>query len=116
MTSSLRLVVLVAGAAVLAGNRPAGTGSDGRPRRHVIVIAAMTFRPGVLAVAPGDTVVWVNQDLLPHTSTATPGWDSGSIGIGGTALFVPRRPGRFGYQCIFHPVMKGMLVVKNPSP
>ena len=40
----------------------------------------MRFQPEVLTVAPGDTVVWVNKDLVPHTATSKAGgFDSKEI-------------------------------------
>ena len=33
----------------------------------------MRFQPQSLTVARGDTVVWVNKDLVPHTATSKAG-------------------------------------------
>ena len=66
-----------------------------------------------MTLAPGDTVVWVNGDLVPHTATATDGtWDSGSIAPGGTWTLVVAASGDGGYTCTFHPTMIGRLEIE----
>ena len=44
----------------------------------------MAFHPEVLEVQRGDTVVWINRDIVPHTATATrkSGWDTGTAPSG----------------------------------
>ena len=37
---------------------------------HTIKIRKLRFNPSEVVVAPGDTVVWVNEDPIPHTITA----------------------------------------------
>src|SRR2546423_277336 len=51
----------------------------------------MEFHPAVLTVAAGDTVVWVNRDIVPHTATATGGtkWDTGQLTHGQSVPFTP---------------------------
>lgn len=34
------------------------------------------FAPDSIAIAPGEEVVWTNEDSMPHTITST--WDSGA--------------------------------------
>ena len=78
---------------------------------HLVAIEGMKFVPERLEVAAGDTVTWVNKDLVPHTVTA-PGVDSGAIAPGASWKFVARRAGEMQYVCRFHPTMKAVLVVK----
>ena len=71
------------------------------------------FEPAVLTVARGDTVVWSNTDFVPHSSTArNSAWDSKEIGANATWRYVPRTAGRYEYSCVFHPTMKGTIVVR----
>ena len=66
-----------------------------------------------MTVVPGDTVVWVNRDIVPHTVTADARqFDSGSMGPSAEWSLVVRERGRISYTCTFHPTMKGLLVVK----
>ena len=73
----------------------------------------MKFVPERLEVAAGDTVVWTNHDVVPHTVTASQAKvESGEIAPNNTFRFVARRKGEMPYLCRLHPVMKGLLVVK----
>ena len=88
---------------------------DPPPRRHVVEIRGMVFHPAVLTVAAGDTVVWINRDIVPHTATAAdsaPPWDTGLIQQGREARYVPRRKGEAPYVCTLHPVMQGKLIIQ----
>ena len=82
------------------------------PSAHVITIDSMRFQPESLVVRPGDRVTWVNKDLVPHTATQGE-FDSGNIKPTGTWTFVPRKPGAYHYICTYHPLMKGVLIVKE---
>jgi len=50
----------------------AGT-SDALNQRHVVEIRNLEFTPKELVVATGDTITWINYDLVPHTVTADDG-------------------------------------------
>ena len=83
-------------------------------RRQVVEIRGLAFLPAVLEVGVGDTVVWTNHDILPHTATgvANPKWSTGSIGAQASGRQVVRAKGRFDYYCELHPTMRATLVVK----
>ena len=42
-------------------------------QRHVVEIRNLEFTPKELTVVPGDTITWINYDLVPHTVTADDG-------------------------------------------
>ncbi|HEX7328799.1 MAG TPA: cupredoxin family copper-binding protein, partial [Casimicrobiaceae bacterium] len=79
---------------------------------HTVVIDGFAFKPAVLTVDRGDTIVWKNNDPVPHTATAKGVFDSGSIPAGGSWKYVATKRGRFDYICTFHTIMKGTLVVR----
>lgn len=82
------------------------------PTTHRIAIRGFLFDPAEVVVAVGDTVIWMNEDLLPHTATsAAGGWDTGSIATGDSAIVVMDRLGVNSYLCTFHPNMVGEVVV-----
>src|SRR5687767_3014533 len=71
---------------------------DGKPtvvvRKHVIEIEGFEYKPARLRVRPGDTIVWVNRDIVPHTATAdSRKWDTGNIAHGAVGTVVMRRNG-----------------------
>jgi len=39
------------------------------PKTHLARIAGFQFVPNKLEVNVGDTVIWKNEDLVPHTAT-----------------------------------------------
>jgi plastocyanin len=84
------------------------------PRRHVVEIRGMAFHPSVLTVAVGDTVIWINRDIVPHTATAggRPTWDTGQLMQGEQDRYVPRRGGEAPYVCTLHPTMQGKLIIQ----
>jgi plastocyanin len=80
---------------------------------HTVRIEGMKFQPERLEIRAGDTVTWVNADLVPHTVTAASrSIDSGSIAPNAKWTKVVRGRGEIDYVCRFHPTMKGVLVVK----
>lgn len=101
---------LVLPLALLAGGSPAS-------RTHTVEIRGMAFHPAELAVAPGDTVVWINRDIVPHTATATGGgrsrWDTGQLAQGQSGRVVARRVGKASYVCALHPSMRGTLIIER---
>jgi plastocyanin len=83
------------------------------PGAHTVEIRGFTYVPATLEVAVGDTVVWVNRDIVPHTATQDGrAWDSGSLGTALAWRVVAASPGRQLYYCTFHPTMRGVLVVR----
>lgn len=81
---------------------------------HTVTIDAVSFRPATITIAPGDTVVWVNKDVVPHTSTAgvRGGFDSGTIAAGASWTRTFPTKGALAYVCQFHPTMKGTVLVR----
>lgn len=79
---------------------------------HTVKIEGMQFVPASLAVRRGDTVVWHNRDVVPHTATARGAFDSGHIAAGQRASRPLKKAGRYDYVCTFHPGMKAVVVVQ----
>jgi plastocyanin len=73
----------------------------------------MRFQPQTLTVSSGDTIVWVNKDLVPHTATSKAGgFDSKTIQAGGSWKYTAGAKGEFAYICAFHPAMQATLRVQ----
>ena len=76
-----------------------------------IVIDKMVFAPTETAASVGDTIEWVNNDVLAHTATARNGaWDV-AIGAKKNASVVLKTAGAVDYYCRYHPNMTGRIVV-----
>jgi len=98
-------------AAIAAVTAAACGGGGGAPERHEITIRAFVFSPDTQAVHPGDTLVFVNHDAVPHTATAVDGaWDTGAIPANGTKTVVV--PAAGDYRCTIHPTMTGRIAAK----
>lgn len=72
------------------------------------------FGTNPLAVASGTTVMWTNQDTVPHTVTSSdspPEFSSPVLSPGQSFMFTFARKGDFPYVCQIHPNMKGMVRV-----
>lgn len=84
-----------------------------KPKTHTVVMEGMEFRPAVLTINSGDTMVWVNKDLVEHTATSTTaGFDSKMIRPGQSWKYTIRTGGDVAYFCTYHPTMTGTLRVK----
>lgn len=89
------------------------TAAASRSRTHTVALRGMKNVPATLVVRSGDTVVWKNEDVVPHTATDRGGrFDSGSIEPGGSWGYVANTKGTFDYYCAYHPNTKGKLVVR----
>ena len=79
---------------------------------HVVRIEGMQFKPPTLTVHRGDRITWQNQDIVPHTATASGAFDSGVLAPGQGTSRLMDKPGRYPYACTLHPGMKGEVVVQ----
>jgi plastocyanin len=87
-------------------------GAAARPVVHTVTIDGARFTPSELTVRAGDTVVWVNNDILAHTATAkNASFNSKVIQPGASWRMVAKKRGEFPYTCSFHP-MNATLTVK----
>ena len=77
-----------------------------------VEIKQMQFQPASLTVQKGDTVVWINNDIVAHDVTEEKGrlWTSGPLAPGASWSLVVTESA--DYYCSIHVVMKGKLVVK----
>ena len=102
------------------------------PRSTLPIVAALTLAMSVsahaatiqitmenLVIAPaqatakvGDTIEWINKDVLAHTATARNGeWDV-MLPPKKNGTLVLKKLGTIEYYCRFHPNMKATLTVQ----
>ena len=83
------------------------------PRQHIVEILAFSFQPQRTVVSPGDTIVWINRDIVPHTVTANGGsWESQTLEEGQSLKVIVEDRGVYSYFCEFHPHMTGELTTR----
>lgn len=90
----------------LAGGPAAAAG----PRTHRIEMQNMRFGPVPANIKAGDTIVWVNRDLVPHTATARDRSFDVVVPSRSSATMIVRRVGTIPFYCRYHPGMSGSLV------
>jgi len=101
-----RALVFAAAVALSQGALAAG-------KAHQVTIEGIKFVPERIEVAVGDSITWINRDLVPHTVTnAAKKIESGTIEPNGKWRYVVRRKGDIDYVCRFHPGMRGTVDVK----
>ena len=106
-TATVIAVVVLVGTTL----NPVNAG-DPQSKKHVVEIRNLEFTPKELAVAPGDTITWINYDLVPHTVTADDeSWDSGLINANGQWQTVVQKDMLSTYFCQFHPNMKAQISI-----
>ena len=82
------------------------------PVSHTVLIQGMKFQPALLTVEPGDSITWINKDLVTHNIVALPDseWRSNVLVSGASWTLVPKKSS--DYYCSVHVVMKGKIEVK----
>lgn len=78
------------------------------------------YSPYMASVVTGSPVLWTNPTPSPHTVTHDACrdlgpcmFDSGAILPGGSYQLPVLPPGRYPYHCTLHPIMRGILEVKE---
>ena len=79
-----------------------------------ITMQDLVIAPAEVSARVGDTIEWINKDVVDHTATekASGLWNV-SIAPGKTAKVVVKKAGRFDYYCRYHPNMTATLVVAS---
>jgi len=82
------------------------------PKTHTIEIKQMRFQPAELIVQKGDTVIWLNNDIVDHdvTEESSKAWTSSLIPPGKSWRSVVNQ--NADYYCSIHVVMKGKIRVE----
>ena len=77
-----------------------------------IVMENLVIAPAEVSAKVGDTIEWVNKDVVAHTATAQQGGDFDvMLPAKKNRSLVLNKAGTFPYYCRFHPNMKGVLKI-----
>lgn len=107
MTLGARGVLLLAVPPLLA----LGPGAAAVPKVHTVVMANMRFGPMPAGLKAGDSIVWINRDLVPHTATSGAGGFDIRLDGGARKKMSVSRAGSFPVVCRYHPGMRTTLKV-----
>jgi len=88
------------------------TSAPADSKTYTVEIKDMKFVPAEITVNKGDTVVWINKDMMDHDVTEEPSkaWTSSAIHAGGSWKMAVND--NTDYYCSIHVVMKGKLKVQ----
>jgi plastocyanin len=96
--------------AAATGGTAAGGGKAAT--KASVDIKDFKYGPDVVTVKSGAKVTWKNSDSAQHTATAdNKAFDTGTLQPGDSKVVTLSKPGTFAYTCLFHPFMKGRVVV-----
>lgn len=102
---------------------PPGAGNNVSTPATMGTLLGYGYQPDVLRVVIGvnNTVTWINEDKettlgfqisVPHTVTSPDGMlNSGIMNAGDRFTYIFTSPGTYYYHCVYHPWMKGEVVV-----
>jgi plastocyanin len=110
VTPAWRVGAAIALAVMAAAGACVETGQAAKPITHRVTIDSTSYTPARLTVHVGDTIEWVNKDVIPHTATAKAGsFDSKVLATGATFRYTVKAKGATDYACLFHPTMTGRI-------
>ena len=72
----------------------------------------LVIKPAVAQARVGDTVEWINDDMVDHTATARHGDFDVFVPSKRSTAIVLMRAGTINYLSRFHPIMKGRLEIR----
>src|SRR5580704_1247971 len=88
------------------------TSAPARAATIEIVMQNLVITPAEVQAKVGDTIEWVNKDIVAHTATTQQGGDFDvMLPANKSGSLVLNKAGTFPYSCRFHPDMKATLVV-----
>lgn len=87
-----------------------GTATAAEGRTHTIVMQNMKFGVVPTDLRKGDTILWVNHDIVPHTATAKNRSFDVTIQPRQSARTIVNQAGTIPFYCRYHPAMRGTLV------
>ena len=78
-----------------------------------VSIKGFKFAPAEVNIKVGETVVWTNEDSVPHTvESSDKTLKSDELSKGDTYNFKFTKAGRYDYACGIHPSMHGSVTVQ----
>lgn len=82
-------------------------------KRDTVTIQMMAFHPDTLTISSGDTIVWINKDLVAHDISNFPDREWHSDTIRPQNSFEKIFSDHADYFCSIHPTMKGVIKIKK---
>ncbi len=89
------------------------TGTGSAAKTHVVEIRSMKFQPAQLKVNEGDSVLFINKDIVIHdvTEQSNKRWKSAPLNTGDNYKIIVMQSA--DYYCSIHPIMKGKIRINK---
>lgn len=81
-------------------------------KTDTVTIQQMNFTPASITIENGDTIVWINKDMVDHTVKEEKHTAFYSDTIRAGKSWKMRAYENADYFCSIHPTMKGKIVMK----
>jgi plastocyanin len=76
-----------------------------------VAMGSVAYAPAKISARIGDTIVWINNDIVAHTATARDkSWEI-NIVPKKTGTYSVTKAGSIEYYCRYHPNMVGQIEV-----
>jgi plastocyanin len=112
MNKAFRISFICSGLVMLALALNSCSSPNEKPKTYTVEIKDMKFVPDTVTVNKGDTILWLNKDMVAHdvTEQGSKAWSS-SIIPAGQSWKMAVADGA-DYYCSIHVVMKGKIEIK----
>jgi plastocyanin len=107
---STRLIAALAAVAFAAACQPAK--APPKAQTLTMTMQSMAFTPATLTAHVGDSVRWVNNDIVRHNVTARDGRFNFDLDPNQSRTTVLDHAGRVPITCSYHPTMTAVLDVE----
>jgi plastocyanin len=106
MPVMIALLLLAGSPSVTAADQPVGGNAE-------VKIDNFSFGPQTVTVPVGATVIWTNNDDIPHTVVSTDGVFKSKVRDTDEKFsYTFTKAGTYSYYCSVHPKMTGKVVVQ----
>ena len=111
----INILLITTGVVVISScsNQQEETNSKGKFSSDTVIIQSMQFSPAELTVNDGDTITWINKDLVDHNvkDTINNLFYSDTLKNGQSYRWVVT--GKANYICTIHPTMMGEIKIAD---
>src|ERR1700733_940166 len=117
MKTTISKLILTAAMLGILGWTSAGNArfvaSAAKSQEVVVKIDNFSYMPHDIAVTAGTTIIWVNNDDIPHTVVSTTdAFKSKALDTDNKFSFKFDKPGTYEYFCSIHPKMTAKVIVQ----
>lgn len=109
----LTLITIIISIAAVFGTTKTSKPIEQKAQNHIVEIKQLKFIPAYIEVNKGDTITFINKDVVDHdvTEEKTKKWTSNIMKKGTSWRMVVKE--NADYFCSLHVIMKGKIRIKQ---